>query len=131
MRALLTAEEAGLFWRQQESDQRHALAVARWVLRLRPGDRVAGKAALLHDVGKRHSRLGPAARSLATVLDVLGLRMPRRWRMYRRHGPLGAADLEGLGCESIVVLFAAHHPGPAPAGVDEERWNALLQADDV
>jgi len=131
VREHLADEQATLFWRQQYQDQRHALEVAARVAAVRGNDRVAIKAALLHDVGKRHSRLGAFARSLATVLDATGLPLPDRMAAYRAHGPLGARELAACECEPLVVEFAGRHPGPAPAGIDPARWRVLLEADDV
>lgn len=120
---------AGLFWRQSVPDQRHAYRVAARVAAQRPEDDQAIVAALLHDVGKRHSALGAARRSIATVLDTAGLPMPATMRQYRRHGPIGADDLAARGYDGLVVAFARFHPGKAPSGVDQERWQALLDAD--
>ena len=128
---LLTATEATLFWDQQHQDQRHALEVAERVGAASGDDRAALRAALLHDVGKRHSRLGAVSRALATLLDAAGLPMPARFTAYRAHGPLGARELAGIGCEALVVQFARWHPGPAPAGVEAGRWETLVDADNV
>jgi HD-like signal output (HDOD) protein len=125
----LDAVGAELFWAQSAADQRHAFDVAVGVDTALPGDDEAFVAALLHDVGKRHTALGALRRSIATVLDGTGLPMTTSMRRYRRHGLIGAADLSAAGFDGIIVAFAAHHPDPAPAGIDEERWNALLEAD--
>ena len=129
--ALLDPGAESLFWAQQPQDQRHAFEVAARVRRVLPGDREATQAALLHDVGKQHSRLGPIQRSLATVLDAVGGPMTSRQRAYRAHGSLGAADLDRAGCSSFVVEFARVHPSDAPEGFDRDRWTALLFADDA
>ena len=131
LREYLTGEEALLFWAQQYQDQRHALHGAARVSTVRSGDRTAFRAALLHDVGKRHSRLGAVGRSVATVLDTAGIPLSGRLAHYRAHGPLGARELAALGCEPMVVAFAEHHPGSPPEGLDPEQWSALLAADEV
>ena len=120
---------AALFWTQTAADQRHAFSVATRVATLLPGDEEAYIAALLHDVGKGILHLGPIRRSLATVLGGIGLPMPTSMRRYRLHGPIGAGQLSAAGCDGIVVAFATHHPAPAPPGIDEARWAALLEAD--
>lgn len=126
----LTDADRGLFWLQDAADQRHALATARAV-RGRLGNHTeAIRAALFHDVGKVHSRLGPFRRSLATVLGALRLPMPVRFRTYLDHGPHGADDLAERGVEALVVAFARHHPGPAPPSIDPGVWQVLLDADD-
>ena len=123
--SVLAPPEARLFWDQQPIDQRHAYEVAERA-RMMLGDDVAAiRAALLHDVGKRHSRLGPVSRSLATVFGGLRLPMPDTWRRYREHGPLGAADLRAIGAERLSVAFAEG----VSAG-DPVVWQALVTADD-
>ncbi len=125
----LDAGGAGLFWAQAIPDQRHAYRVARRVAASRPGDEEAVAAALLHDVGKTRSCLGAIRRSIATVLEAVGLTMPVSMRQYREHGPIGAEELTAAGYDGLVVAFARFHPGHPPSGVDEERWQALLDAD--
>lgn len=120
---------ARVFWEQQHADQRHAVDVARRVAATLPDDDGAVRAALLHDVGKRNSDTGAVTRSIATVLDAMRLPITPRMGAYRRHGPIGADELEGIGCDPLAVAFARHHPGPAPDGIDPARWAALLDAD--
>ena len=120
---------AELFWGQSAADQRHAFDVAAGVDAARPGDEEAFTAALLHDIGKRHTSLGALRRSIATVLDGAGLPMTAPMHRYRLHGPIGAAELSAAGFDGIIVAFAAHHPDTAPDGIDEERWRVLLEAD--
>jgi putative nucleotidyltransferase with HDIG domain len=128
---VLSNAEAVLYWDQQYQDQRHALEVAGRVTTATADDSVVLRAALLHDVGKRHSRLGAVSRSLATVLAAADLPMPTRFSAYRAHGALGADELAAIGCEPLVVEFARRHPGPAPEGVDRGLWKALLDADNA
>ena len=120
---------SSLFWGQQFQDQRHAVEVARRVQAVLPGDESATRAALLHDVGKRHSALGAWGRSLATALDGFGLPRSTRMRAYRLHGPLGGEDLEAAGSGDLEIAFARHHAGSMPPEVDPGRWRALLEAD--
>ena len=129
MGGLLVDHEVQLFWEQASPDQRHALEVARRVLTMRPGDREAARAALLHDVGKRGIGLGAVHRSVATVLGGLGIPVTGKYRVYREHGRIGARALEAVGAEGLVVAFARHHPGSAPPDADREQWRALLEAD--
>lgn len=125
----LSERERILWWRQPVGDQRHALLAAHHVLANLPDHRSAVRAALLHDLGKRHCRLGAVGRSVATVIGATG--MPQRGRIeaYLNHGRLGAAELETLGAESLVVDFAKHHTDGMPPGVDEELWSVLFAAD--
>ena len=127
--ALLAPASAALFWAQPRQDQRHGVDVMHAVLRSRPGDRLAAETALLHDVGKRHSRLGAIGRSAATAAAAGGLPLPARWVEYLRHGELGASDLAAAGSDSFIVEFTRIHPGPPPAGVDVARWQAIASAD--
>jgi hypothetical protein len=120
---------AGLFWSQAFPDQRHAVDVARRVLAALPDDPGAVEAALLHDIGKLQANIGAVSRSIATVLDSVGMPMTTRMRSYRDHGRRGAVALEEAGCGPLAVAFARHHPGPAPAGTDSARWKVLIDAD--
>ncbi len=121
---ILRDREASLFWAQQIADQRHAHRVATRALSGLGANRDALAAALLHDVGKRHSRLGPIGRSLATVAGRLHLPMPGAWRLYLDHGRLGAADLRDVGAPSLAVAFAEGGAG------DHAEILAILQAAD-
>lgn len=127
---LLRPAETDLFWAQQVADQRHALETARKLRTQRPDDIELVRAGLLHDVGKGDTQLGPIGRTLATIGGAVGLPLPKRLSDYRNHGPIGAAALRSSGAEPLVVAFAAHHPNPAPPGVDGGRWELLLAADD-
>jgi len=126
----LSGRAQELFWEQAAADQRHAYEVAlRTRERLGP-DPAATRAALLHDVGKRHVRLGAVSRTLATLAGATRMPMPGTWRRYQDHGALGAADLEAIGEAPLVVAFA-RRPYAPPEGIDGARWDALVAADDA
>ncbi len=127
---ILEPATAALFWEQDSVDQRHAYEVARRVRDALGDDRPALEAALLHDVGKRHSDLGPVSRSLATILDVVHMPMPSGWRLYRQHGALGAMDLEAIGAGPIAIAFARGETVPDDR-IDGVVWSALVAADDA
>ncbi len=122
---ILEPAAAKLFWNQQAIDQRHAYEVAQRVRAAIGKDREALAAALLHDVGKSHSRLGAVSRSLATVFDFARIPMPDTWRSYRDHGALGARDLSEAGASPLAIAFAAGIPAGDPA-----VWGVLEAADD-
>lgn len=86
-------------------------------------------AALLHDVGKRHSGLGIVGRSVASVLILLGLPLTERMQAYRDHGMVAARELAGLAVPSLVVDFAIHHHGQRPPTIDAADWEVLVAAD--
>lgn len=126
---LLRESERPLFWSQAAVDQRHGLEGARRVLRDRPGERAVARAALLHDVGKRHSGLGLLGRSLASGLTLVGIR-PRRFRSYYDHGRIGAEELRAIAAEDIVVEWSrAHAERARPESISVADWASLLEAD--
>jgi hypothetical protein len=126
---LLYPREAPLFWSQPAVDQRHGLACARTLADTAPGRRDLVAAALLHDLGKRGPGLGPIGRSLASALALA--RIPTRGRLaaYLEHGPAGAAQLEAIGAEAIVVAYARHHHHQRPPEVSSVDWGLLAAAD--
>lgn len=119
---------ARLFFSQAHQDQRHAIDV---LDRLGTSDPDLMEAALLHDIGKAASRLGPISRSLATVAAFLHLSVPSRWASYLDHGRIGAEILSDAGASSFAVAFSLHHPGAAPEGIDSEVWALVEAADDA
>lgn len=126
---LLSGREADLFWDQPMIDQRHSYEAGSQLLAVLPEREDLARAALLHDVGKRHSRLGIAGRVIATVLKVLRIPVTGRYRAYIDHGAVGAADLEACGTDPLSVAFAAHHTVGQPAEISDDDWRLLLAAD--
>ena len=118
-----------LFWLQPVPDRRHSHDVARWVADRLPERTDLIVAALLHDVGKRHSALGAIGRTWATLLRWVRLPESARFSRYTRHGPIGAEELAAMGHSGIVVAFAAHHHEARPDGVDPADWMVLAEAD--
>ncbi len=127
---VLSPREADVFWAQPVPDLDHAVRSAAAVLDSNPGRIEWARAALLHDVGKRHSGLGTVGRSLAAALSLIRIPVRGRFRRYLDHAELGAKELEQLGCDEFVVAFARHHHGTRPAGFDEDAWKTLVDADD-
>jgi hypothetical protein len=126
---LLRPAEAALFWSQQSLDQRHGLECARRAAEAAPGRTDLSRAALLHDVGKRHAGLGVVARMLATGLGLLHLPARGRLEIYLDHGPRGAADLEAAGSDPLTVAFARHHHTGRPDLIPIDDWDVLQRAD--
>ncbi|MBT8164273.1 MAG: hypothetical protein HKO63_05210 [Acidimicrobiia bacterium] len=124
---LLDERLAGLFWEQPVMDQRHAIDAAHLVLARRPGARNIARAALLHDVGKRHARLGFFGRVAATTLALLRLPAPGRLRVYLDHARLGAEDL--TGADELIVGYARHQDGSRPDFIPAGTWALLKEAD--
>ena len=87
------------------------------------------RAALLHDIGKRHARLSPVARSVVTAVAKLRLPVGRRGALYLAHGRLAADELSHLGAEALVVDFAACHHEERPDSINPEDWATLVVAD--
>jgi len=125
----LTPEVAGVFFAQQHVDQRHGYDAARSVVVSGVEDYEVVVAALLHDIAKRHSRLGLIGRSVASIMILLGLPLTERMRLYRDHGLLAARELATLGLPSLVIDFSLHHHGERPATIDPAVWETLVAAD--
>ncbi len=126
---LRTGAERSMYWDQPRADQRHGLASARLVRASRPRRADLVRAALLHDVGKHRAGLGPVGRSLATIVDRLGIAGPVRFAHYLDHGRIAARELRRAGAEPLVVAFALHHHRARPEEISREDW-ALLQSAD-
>ena len=127
---MLDGELAALFWAQPTVDQRHAFEAARFVKTRSAGGVTVLQAALLHDVGKRHARLGVAGRVLATVLALLRAPAGGRFRVYLDHPARGADDLAAAGADPLVVAYARYQDGDRPPEVPERAWAILKAADD-
>ena len=117
--------ERPAFFAQADADQRHGFQAAR---RVGSRDELI-RAALLHDIGKRHAELSAVVRALVTAADKLGLPVPSRGRLYLEHGRLAAEELALWGAEPIVVDFARHHHGLRPSSIPDEDWRVLWAAD--
>lgn len=125
----LPSELATVFLSQSSADQRHGFHSASMVVsfeKTRPDVIVA---ALMHDVGKRHSRLGLMGRSLTSLFILLRLPLTVRMRLYRDHGIVAARELGRLGAPSLAIDFALHHHGARPATIEPSIWDSLLAAD--
>ena len=127
--SLLRPAEAALFWEQPVADQRHGLVASDRVLSSEPERPDLRRAALLHDVGKRRSRLGAFGRSAASLAGILHIPVSRRFRTYLDHGPVGAEDLRAAGAETLAVEFAAAHHGVRPTAINPSDWRTLIDAD--
>jgi hypothetical protein len=89
-------------------------------------------AALLHDVGKIESGLGPVRRAAATVVGTVGGReAARRWRSrpglvgrvgrYLCHDEIGAEMLADAGGDALTIAWAREHHLPP------ERWTVATE----
>lgn len=125
----LTENEALVFWRQPIPDLDHCVRGARHIMSVAPARHELVRAFLLHDIGKRHAHLGTIRRSITTALDLVGLPVGSRGRAYLDHAAVGADELEQMGCEVMVIAFAAHHHHARPSDVPEADWVVLVSAD--
>jgi hypothetical protein len=125
----LTPELAAMFFEQHKADQRHGYHTAATVVAAGHDDSDVVISALLHDVGKRHARLGVLGRSLASILILSGLPLTDRMTTYRDHGLIGARDLATLGAPSLAIDFTMHHHSERPATIAPDIWDALQSAD--
>jgi len=129
VREWLRTAELEAFFDQPVADQRHGLSCARFVASRLPHREDLIRSALLHDLGKRHARLGPIGRSLVTAWSKLGGRTKSRAHLYVQHGEAGAGELEALGVEALVSDFARHHHGERPPSIPAADWDVLQAAD--
>lgn len=125
----LTPETAEIFFSQAHADQRHGYHSALAVIASGVKDDDVVIAALLHDVGKRHSRLGIIGRSVTSVMILLRLPLTERMTLYRDHGLVAARELGSLGVPSLAVDFALHHHGERPPTIAPRVWDLLVAAD--
>ncbi|MGF1666935.1 MAG: hypothetical protein ACFCVC_11770 [Acidimicrobiia bacterium] len=125
----LSPVEQAIFLGQSAADQRHGLECGIEVATSYAHRPDLVRAALLHDVGKRHARLGPFGRVLASVLIRLRIPVGARFRSYEAHGPIGSNELLELGAERIVVDFARHHHGTRPDSITDDDWDLLESVD--
>jgi putative nucleotidyltransferase with HDIG domain len=141
VRGVLTEPEYSLWARLGRADRVESITTARRTVRTLSATPYAGDsrwvaAALLHDVGKAETNLGPVGRATATVYGWI--RSPDRMRgragRYLRHAALGATALEQHGARPEVVAWAAthHETGAWPTRlVPAEVCRALAAADGV
>lgn len=105
---LLPGERA-LWVQLSNQDRRHSITVARRFVNVRPqATRAEIAGAILHDVGKVDSQLGPVGRVVATLV---GARTPR-FASYHDHEDLGAEMLSAAGSDAATVQLVAGE-GPA------------------
>ena len=151
VRARLSPPAADLFFTLDARDQVHSIAVARRVQRTPGIPAEVVEAALLHDIGKAHARLGVVGRAVATLIEWTPLteriagrvveineRAAREDRSdavaqsgallarigaYLRYEELGALDLIRLGYapESLAVRWSREHHWP------DDRWSIPIE----
>lgn len=127
--AWLSRPLADLFFDQPDHDQRHGYDAALSVIAHGHSDPGVVIAALLHDVGKRHARLGLIGRSVASLMILAGVPLPERVVTYRDHGMVGAVELGEAGAPSIAIDFALHHHHRRPETIRPEVWDVLIAGD--
>jgi len=129
-----------LFMSQSEADQRHAVSVARLLLRSGYASRDLVAAALLHDVGKRGANFTPWHRTAIVLLEAAAptlLRRLARWErnrllapfaVHRKHAAEGAVlALRAGSSERTAALIREHHQSD---GEPDEELQMLRWADD-
>lgn len=132
---LLPGEQA-IWWRMDVADRRHAVGVARKVVRLvGEPDRAVVAAALLHDCGKVSSGLGTCSRVGATMwAGAVGRERAAagagRVARYLRHDELGAALLREAGSDPLTVAWAGEHHQPPECWTLERAVAEVLKAAD-
>jgi hypothetical protein len=140
----LVPGEVALWRRMSGPDRRHAVGVARRTTELLGprATRPVVAAALLHDVGKVDSGLGPVRRSLVTMAAMAaGRDAAHRWRdrrgplrragRYLCHDEIGARMLDLAGSDALTTAWAREHHLPrARWTVPGNIGDALKAADD-
>lgn len=129
VRTWLTEAQQDLFFAQNPKDQAHGYNAGLVVISAGITDPEVTQAALLHDVGKRHSNLGVLGRSLVSIMIKLRLPLTTRMKTYRDHGRLGSEELLQAGSPTIVVEFARHHHRHRPTSIERAIWDILQRAD--
>jgi putative nucleotidyltransferase with HDIG domain len=139
VRATLRGPELACWERLGPADRAESVATARSaILALGPhSDEKWVAAALLHDVGKAETGLGPFGRSVATVTAMgLGRRRVRSWTnafgRYVDHDELGATRLREAGARREAVEWAAVHHRPklwATTDIPPAVCHILAEAD--
>jgi hypothetical protein len=129
------------------ADQRHAVAVARRAVSLlgthpHEPDRAVIASALLHDVGKVASDLGPFSRATVTVFAIVfgrrriigsgrTARPLQRAQQYLTHDQIGGVLLREAGSDPLTVAWAEQHHMPAGRwSIGAREAQALKAADD-
>lgn len=124
----LPAELSEIFFAQPRYDQRHGYEAGLSVVAADATPQVV-VAAVMHDTGKRHARLGIVGRVVASVLIKLGIPLTARMKLYRDHGITAAAEMAALGGPGIAVDYALHHHGDRPPSIPADTWELLVDAD--
>jgi putative nucleotidyltransferase with HDIG domain len=135
----LNPGELSCWERLGPADRQESVATGRATLRALGTDTETKwvAAALVHDVGKAETNLGPVGRSVATVVAAIaGHRRVRAWNgrigRYLNHDELGAQRLREAGARPEAAAWAGAHHRRAlwPAtGIPPEICEILAAAD--
>lgn len=155
VRERLAPAQAALFLRMPRSDQRHCLNVYHTLVRAGYRQEDLLRAALLHDVGKAATCIGPETgggpgawrmtvfhRVAIVLLQAMAPRWldilaadGRSWKapfaVHARHAQAGAKWAAGAGCSpAVVALIRGHHGDHAGRAEQIEDLTALRWADE-
>ena len=121
-------ELSDLFFAQPVADQRHGYDASTW-LEARESPSWMVQAGMLHDIGKRHARMGRWGRATTTALSWVRVVPRGRMSIYTAHGLIGAEELAARGVDARIVAYTAHHHDRRPAELTGAEWNQLDEAD--
>jgi hypothetical protein len=144
VREQLLPGEVELWQKMSNPDRRHAVGVAREVVRSlgHEASRPVVAAALLHDVGKTVSGLRTYGRVMATLAGMAAGRsaatqwthadgFTRKVGLYLLHPKLGGDLLAMAGSDPLTEAWAREHHLPADDWtIDHHLADALKSADD-
>jgi putative nucleotidyltransferase with HDIG domain len=151
IRSILSPAQLELFFQMNVNDQQHSLGVMRQLEQNGKRNKDLLIAALLHDVGKAHIKLGIIERSLVVLAHYFRPTLAKKWGcqelgdswswkrpfiVYKKHPVWGASMAQAVNCSPLTVKLIRfhHHEAPFLDKVDPfemQLLNELVDADNA